>query len=290
MSVRAAARCCGRRAVVRLLGARDGVRGAVVSVEKENWGGGRKKGHNGIPELPDGRLASKTTDSCFPLMLSPTGGDGNEERGRGRESESFHKYSPVTPPLMCVRVCVLRVPEELITVWDYGSEEEDIDLIQQHRVNEVVSPASFAHVGMVTPRLTASLGVQLAVRLPLTPQAALFFLSRYEAENKLLSGATPRVQMPLRNPRTAATWIRSPPRAASVLPQGGERSLPANGALRGGGERRGETGSGVESVHRLAAAGFGRYTWLCPQQHTAALLLRPSLTRSQLVCEGQSDT
>lgn len=88
MSVRAAARCCGRRAVVRLLGARDGVRGAVVSVEKENWGGGRKKGHNGIPELPDGRLASKTTDSCFPLMLSPTGGDGNEERGRGRESES----------------------------------------------------------------------------------------------------------------------------------------------------------------------------------------------------------
>lgn len=38
------------------------------SPEKKDLTRKKEKRQNGIPELPDGRLASKTTDSCFPLI------------------------------------------------------------------------------------------------------------------------------------------------------------------------------------------------------------------------------
>lgn len=107
MSIRPAVRC-GRRAAVRLLGARDGGCGAAAVSEESRekvWRGRKKKGRNGIPELPDGRLASKTTDSCFPLIYLQ-----QEETEEKRESERESRCvvpdaerSATSSPLLCLR-------------------------------------------------------------------------------------------------------------------------------------------------------------------------------------------
>lgn len=108
MSIRPAVRC-GRRAAVRLLGARDGGRGAAAvalsaeSREKRTDEEERKR-PNGIPELPDGRLASKTTDSCFPLIYLQQD-ETVEKRERERESRCVvpdAERSATSSPLLCL--------------------------------------------------------------------------------------------------------------------------------------------------------------------------------------------
>lgn len=111
MSIRPAVRC-GRRAAVRLLGARDGGRGAAAAAaaavsaesrEKRSDEEERKR-QNGIPELPDGRLASKTTDSCFPLIYLQRE-DTVKQREGERESRCAvpdAERSATSSPLLCL--------------------------------------------------------------------------------------------------------------------------------------------------------------------------------------------
>lgn len=108
MSIRPAVRC-GRRAAVRHLGARDGGRGAAAAAlsaesrEKRSDEEERKR-PNGIPELPDGRLASKTTDSCFPLIYLQQD-ETVRKRERERESRCVvpdAERSATSSPLLCL--------------------------------------------------------------------------------------------------------------------------------------------------------------------------------------------
>lgn len=93
---------------VRLLGARDGGRGAAAAAalsaesRKRALTGGGEKSQNEIPELPDGRLASETADSCFPLIYlqqEETLKEGGRERVGvlSRHREQRHLLSAPLP-------------------------------------------------------------------------------------------------------------------------------------------------------------------------------------------------
>lgn len=119
MSIRPAVRC-GRRAAVRLLGARDGGRGAAAAAaaaavsaesrEKRSDEEERKRQH-GIPELPDGRLASKTTDSCFPLIYLQREDTVKHREGRERVGVLSRTQRGAPPPLRSSAcLLLLRAP------------------------------------------------------------------------------------------------------------------------------------------------------------------------------------
>lgn len=84
----AAPRCSGRRA--RCSSCVGGVPGKDLTR-------GEERRQNGIPELPDGRLACKPSDSCSPLIYLQQE-ETRTARGRERESRSpGHGGAP--PPL-----------------------------------------------------------------------------------------------------------------------------------------------------------------------------------------------
>lgn len=104
---------CGRRAAVRLLGARDGGRGAAAALSAESRekrsDEEERKRQNGIPELPDDRLACKTTDSCFPLIYLQQE-DAAKKRGRERVGVLSRTQRGAPPPLHSSACLLLRAP------------------------------------------------------------------------------------------------------------------------------------------------------------------------------------
>lgn len=89
-----------------------GTEGAVQQRCRRSPGKGsdeeERRRQNGIPELPDGRLASKTTDSCFPLIYLQ-----QEDTVKKRESERESRCvvpnaeRSATSSLLLCPVCLL---------------------------------------------------------------------------------------------------------------------------------------------------------------------------------------
>lgn len=105
----AAPRCSGRRARC----------GGVPTTRADEEG--REKAER-IPELPDGRLASNTADSCFPLIYLQQ--EETERRGGERERESVccpgAERSATSSPLRCCPLLLTAPGPPLAPPPDYS--------------------------------------------------------------------------------------------------------------------------------------------------------------------------